>query len=197
MDDDAVWVHKGAMSAAAWPTDAALLCEFVLPLRAYEADLGMTTRGALRRQLEVDVPPQSALEEVGHGELTEFYEKLHHESTTGDAIHAIARLRRLLVPDEAADLARKLDLVLPYALQCFSVSCGGDFVTKLHTVRLNHVLTEAQKDRWLRKNIKKSRHDCEHVLALDEFKVVAHATDHQDMFAELVQREEVATGLIK
>lgn len=31
-------------------------CEVVLRLRAYDADLGMRTRGALRRQLDVDLP---------------------------------------------------------------------------------------------------------------------------------------------
>ena len=141
---------------------------------------------------EVQVPSQKALEEVGEGELTNFYEKLHRESTTGDAIRAIERLRRLLAPDRDASLARKLELVLPYALQCFSISCGGDFVTKLHTVKMNHgVLSEAQKARWLGKSVKLTRAACEHVLALDEFKALAHATDKKDMLAEMVELAEV------
>ena len=49
--DDAVFVARGAQLPAAWRTHE---CDVILPLSSY--DLGMRTRGALRRQLAADVP---------------------------------------------------------------------------------------------------------------------------------------------
>ena len=107
----------------------------------------------------------------GVNELCEFYEILHFRATNGaDAIHAINELRRMLTPDTELTLAEKLALVLPHMLACFSVTCGGDFETKLDHVRLNTLLTEEQKQKWIKKKCHISRGDCEHVLALDEFK---------------------------
>ena len=146
--------------------------------------------------MECPVPRQSALDSIRQTQLTEFYEKLHWESTNGDTIHAINRMRSMLEPDAEASLARKLDLVLPSALQCFFLSCGGDFVTKLHRVKMGHILSETQKDKWLKKDVNISRGACEHLLALDEFKALAHATDHKGGLAEAVfLKREGGTGV--
>ena len=48
--DDPVWVGTGP------PPDLHHECEVVLPLAAYDANLGMRTRGELRRQLRLDLP---------------------------------------------------------------------------------------------------------------------------------------------
>jgi len=141
--------------------------------------------------VEVEVPTFVHLREVGATELTEFYETLYVRSTKGDAVYAINELRRFLAPDRDLSLADRLALVLPAALACFSVSCGGDFVTKLdHVVRLTSALTAAQKAKWVKRACHISRGDCEHVLARDQLAAAAHAVDRKDMFAEVVQREE-------
>ena len=98
----------------------------------------------------------------------------------------------MLTPDTELTLAEKLALVLPHMLACFSVTCGGDFETKLDHVRLNTLLTEEQKQKWIKKKCHISRGDCEHVLALDEFKAVTHAVDKKHVFAEAVQLKKSA-----
>ena len=143
--------------------------------------------------VEVEVPLFGHLREIGVNELCEFYEILHFRATNGaDAIHAINELRRMLTPDTELTLAEKLALVLPHMLACFSVTCGGDFETKLDHVRLNTLLSEEQKQKWIKKKCHISRGDCEHVLALDEFKAVTHAVDKKHVFAEAVQLKKSA-----
>ena len=143
--------------------------------------------------VEVEVPLFGHLREIGVNELCEFYAILHFRATNGaDAIHAINELRRMLTPDTELTLAEKLALVLPHMLACFSVTCGGDFETKLDHVRLNTLLTEEQKQKWIKKKCHISRGDCEHVLALDEFKAVTHAVDKKHVFAEAVQLKKSA-----
>jgi hypothetical protein len=95
---------------------------------------------------DVPVPSDEALEEVGAGEcLAEFYESLWTSSNGGDALKASHRLRRLLEPDPAMPLARKLGLVLPHAVQNLAVAHRGDLRTKLSTVRLAHALSKDQQ----------------------------------------------------
>ena len=53
-------------------------------------------------------------------------------------------------------------------------------------------LTEEQKQKWIKKKCHISRGDCEHVLALDEFKAVTHAVDKKHVFAEAVQLKKSA-----
>ena len=99
---------------------------------------------------DVPVPSDEALEEVGAGEcLAEFYESLWTSSNGGDALKASHRLRRLLEPDPAMPLARKLGLVLPHAVQNLAVAHRGDLRTKLSTVRLAHALSKDQQAKWL------------------------------------------------
>ena len=144
--------------------------------------------------VEVEVPTFVHLREVSATELTEFYETLYLRSTKGDAVHAINELRRFLAPDRDLSLADRLALVLPAALAGFSVSCGGDFVTKLDHVRLTSALSAAQKAKWVKRACHISRGDCEHVLARDQLAAAAHAVDKKDMFAEVVQREEAGAA---
>ena len=119
------------------------------------------------------------LREIGVNELCDFYEILHFRATNGaDAIHAINELRRMLTPDTELTSSGETGVSATAHARLFSVTCGGDFETKLDHVRLNTLLTEEQKQKWIKKKCHISRGDCEPVqLALDEFKAVTHAVD--------------------
>ena len=57
-EEDTVWVqHGSSLPDDLWDLwEDHETCEIVLPLATYDADLGMRTRAAVRRQLDADVP---------------------------------------------------------------------------------------------------------------------------------------------
>lgn len=99
----------------------------------------------------VRLPARSCFAAVNASGLADFYEKLA----------AVSERRDEDDDDRALDLARtsesgdeplssKLDMVLPYMIQCLAVSCNGNFSStdSDSTVSLLEYLTDDQRRRW-------------------------------------------------